>query len=507
MIRTWSAQRGPNTATELAPAGGCGRRTAILAALVALASIVLLAAAIAPAQAAPPSKPQCADGIDNDNDNLIDYARTGGDPGCTSRKDTSESSPVTTTDACSDGVDNDRDTRIDYPADPGCESASDGSERGTLATGLPCDDGVDNDADTVADYPEDPGCGSPFDFSELGLADCDDGIDNDSDTFADYPDDPGCSSPRDTGELGTTDCDDGADNDSDGSGDYPSDSGCTSPSDASELGTTACDDGIDNDSDTLTDHPADAGCSSPGDHSELGEADCDVDGDGRADQPPTVPNATVTCQDGMFAMTCDPGFQDTNGDQLDGCETATPDDDCDGLDNDGDGVVDDGYTPVAVPNGVTVCRQNGITDLVCDPGYENANGEISDGCERAIPDDQCDGIDNDGDGQADEDFVGSDVPNGETRCRSGVTEVVCDPGYENANGEISDGCEQAMPDDQCDGIDNDGDGQADEDFVGDQVANGVIICRSGAREVSCEPGYEDRNRVISDGCEAARPAD
>lgn len=63
----------------------------------------------------------CADGLDNDNDGLIDYPE---DPGCSSADDDSEIDPP----QCSDGRDNDGDGETDYPQDNGCESASDPDE-------------------------------------------------------------------------------------------------------------------------------------------------------------------------------------------------------------------------------------------------------------------------------------------------------------------------------------------------------------------------------------------
>ena len=53
----------------------------------------------------------CDDGVDNDQDGLVDFA--GGDPGCTSASDDSEKSPDF---ECDDGIDNDGDGFIDYRA-------------------------------------------------------------------------------------------------------------------------------------------------------------------------------------------------------------------------------------------------------------------------------------------------------------------------------------------------------------------------------------------------------
>lgn len=68
---------------------------------------------------------------------------------------------------CSDGIDNDDDGLIDYPADPGCSSLTDNNETDTPPIVYQCSDGLDNDDDGLIDYPADPGCSNPTDDSEL----------------------------------------------------------------------------------------------------------------------------------------------------------------------------------------------------------------------------------------------------------------------------------------------------------------------------------------------------
>ena len=221
---------------------------------------------------------QCNDGIDNDGDNRVDFP---GDPGCSSKRDSSELNPNV---QCDDGIDNDGDGARDYPADPGCSNLIDNSERGPLA----CDDGVNNDYDGNIDYPNDLGCTGPSDPSELGTVQCDDGIDNDGDGAFDV-NDVGCIGSTDNDETNCGDhvctggetyatcpvdcpapvaCSDNIDNDGDTFIDYPADTGCSSTSDTSELGTVQCDDGIDNDADTFIDFPRDPGCSNTMDNTE-----------------------------------------------------------------------------------------------------------------------------------------------------------------------------------------------------------------------------------------------
>ena len=114
---------------------------------------------------------------------------------------------------------------------------------------------------------------------------------------------------------------------------------------------------------------------------------------------------TISC------TTKDSATDDTGGDA--GCEF------CDGIDNDGDGLVDEGF-----PDANT----NGIADCIEDAG------EV------------CDGIDNNGDGVVDEGYPDTDL----------------------------DGVADCSDPEDCDGLDNNGDGEIDEGFDAD--GNGVADC-------------------------------
>ena len=56
---------------------------------------------------------------------------------------------------CADGIDNDGDLLIDHPSDLGCSSAGDNDE---TDVSYQCNDSIDNDGDLLIDYPTDPGC-------------------------------------------------------------------------------------------------------------------------------------------------------------------------------------------------------------------------------------------------------------------------------------------------------------------------------------------------------------
>lgn len=143
---------------------------------------------------------QCDDGIDNDNDGLVDSA----DPGCAFNGNTESPDPAST--QCNDAQDNDADGLTDFPEDPGCENAEDDDE---FNEPIPqCRDGIDNDGDMLIDYPNDPGCFAGLANDETddcpsgpGCPECSNDIDDDADGKTDYPDDPGCDGAADNLEF------------------------------------------------------------------------------------------------------------------------------------------------------------------------------------------------------------------------------------------------------------------------------------------------------------------
>jgi hypothetical protein len=212
---------------------------------------------------------QCADGIDNDGDGLIDRA----DPGCwTNPLDPTTYNPNrdnegARTSQCQDGLDNDSDGAIDFPADFSCSSRQDNDETNVKAQ---CQDGLDNDSDGAIDFPADFSCSSKQDNDETNTkAQCQDGLDNDGDGAIDFPADFSCSSKQDNDETNTkAQCQDGLDNDSDGAIDFPADFSCSSKQDNNEAGPQSqCQNRRDDDMDGRIDL-ADPGCSNPQDNDE-----------------------------------------------------------------------------------------------------------------------------------------------------------------------------------------------------------------------------------------------
>jgi hypothetical protein len=168
----------------------------------------------------------------------------------------------------------------------------------------------------------------------------------------------------------------------------------------------------------------------------------------------------VACSDGYLGspapVTCE---FDQNWSTVSGC---TQPEVCDGIDNDGNGLVDDGIAPAATTCGVGACRRTGTLSCM--------NGAPIDTCVPGAPatiDTTCNGIDDDCDGQTDEDYVPSKCGVGAcastNRCVAGVVQA-CVPGTPSAE--------------TLDGLDNDCDGIVDEGMAcaaNSQCATGFCV--------------------------------
>jgi len=164
---------------------------------------------------------------------------------------------------------------------------------------------------------------------------------------------------------------------------------------------------------------------------------------------------------------------------------------CDGIDNDCDGVIDNGFSLLGQPCtvGTGACQKSGF--LTCSPDGSTVVCDVSPGAPSS---EICDGIDNDCDGVIDEGFgsLGDPCTVGTGACkRSGF--LTCSPDGSTVVCDVSPGIPSS---EICDGIDNDCDGVIDEGFgsLGDPCTVGTGACqRSGF--LTCSP---DGSTVVCD---------
>jgi hypothetical protein len=153
---------------------------------------------------------------------------------------------------------------------------------------------------------------------------------------------------------------------------------------------------------------------------------------------------------------------------------------CNNVDDDCDGSVDEGYTPLTTSCGRGACAAQGVTSC--------SGGQISDSCQEGTPavgDASCDNVDDDCDGSVDEDYAPQQTICGVGACRT-TGAIACQ------GGQTSNTCSPLQPtgtDDDCDGIDDDCDGSSDEAFVARCSGDAIVTCAGGGEhQQSCSDG-------------------
>lgn len=159
---------------------------------------------------------------------------------------------------------------------------------------------------------------------------------------------------------------------------------------------------------------------------------------------------------------CGCGVAETDTDS-DGVANCKDSEECDGLDNNGNGSIDDGFDVGTICSvGVGVCATNG--KKVCTA---NKNGTECSATAGTATNEICDGLDNDCDGKTDENLdqpttcgVGECASMGVVACSGGMLQAdTCQP--------------KSATVENCDNLDNDCNGVVDNDVV---VANDGNVC-------------------------------
>ncbi|RJQ49368.1 MAG: hypothetical protein C4538_02350, partial [Nitrospiraceae bacterium] len=210
------------------------------------------------------------------------------------------------------------------------------------------------------------------------------------------------------------------------------------------MGVPVCSDSIDNDCDGATDS-SDPGCLT---------SCLDVDGDGYgANGDASCPNGTaIDCNDN--APNINPGVSDT---------------DCNRVDENCSGTVDEGYTPTPSTCGIGECTrsgqnvcQNGVVVNACTPGAPQTES-------YTVPLSCSDNKDNDCDGLTDMADAGSCNPPDVDNDGDGISENQGD--CDDTNNKVYPGAPRI-----CDGNDNDCDGRLDFSTDVDNDKDGFPIC-------------------------------
>lgn len=226
----------------------------------------------------------------------------------------------------------------------------------------------------------------------------------------------------------------------------------------------------------------------------MGSGDCDgdevcetnttleVEHCGACDSACDLPHATPQCVGGECEISeCVAPWEDCDGDPKNGCEVNLDEDaaNCGSC-----------FNACNEINGSATCNE-GSCGIECDDGYDDCDGQLTNGCEKDLTRDvancgECDNV------------CEAELENETVYCSpDGCGATICDPGFGDCDGDGE--CETDLSDSVTDC------GACGHLCV---AANGNATCDAGECAIEdCEDGYSDCNEDYADGCEAELDVD
>jgi hypothetical protein len=220
----------------------------------------------------------------------------------------------------------------------------------------------------------------------------------------------------------------------------------------------------------------------------------------------TAANATSSCTNGACHYACQANWYDLDGSPANGCEyacvrTNNGVEACDGIDNDCNGQVDEGFDLQRDPNhcgscahacaapfaASTTCANATCSLATCQAGHGDCNLQYADGCEVDLTSSlaNCGGC-----------GVACAPPNAAAACTQGACRVsACLGTWRDCNHAVNDGCEVNIAADtqNCGGC-----------GTVCSLPFAVPACTNGGCAIAqCQPGHVDLDGLPGNGCEYA----